>query len=172
MKKHKLNKLLISLVMLFVFFIMIADANAQEKDSTDIYHKIKKKAYKRNLTTLLYNSIFVEPAAKEYPIEPATKEKNVNPYLKQKSKIIRNINISVYNPFGHKVEDTTLRLSNFLENIANHIHITSRHWIITNRLLFKNNDTLNPLALSETERLLRLADFINDAKIYVVDTLN
>ena len=158
--------------MLFVFFIMIADANAQEKDSTDIYHKIKKKAYKRNLTTLLYNSIFVEPAAKEYPIEPATKEKNVNPYLKQKSKIIRNINISVYNPFGHKVEDTTLRLSNFLENIANHIHVTTRHWIITNRLLFKNNDTLNPLVLSETERLLRSADFINDAKIYVVDTLN
>lgn len=158
--------------MLFVSFMMTANATAQENDSTDIYHKIKKRAYKRNLTTLLYHSIFVEPQPKEYPIEPATKEKNVNPYLKQKNKIIRNINISVYNPFGHKVEDTTLRLDNFLENIANQIHITTRHWIITNRLLFKNNDTLNPLALSETERLLRLADFINDAKIYVVDTLN
>jgi hypothetical protein len=172
MNKQKKQKLLIGLVVLLVVFLSNAKAIAQKKDSTDIYLKIKDKAYKRNLTTLLYHAIFAEPQLKENTSEKVSIPKNVSPYLKQKDKIIRNINISVYNPFGHKVEDTTLRLDNFLENIANHLHITTRHWIIINRLLFKNNDTLNPLALSETERLLRLADFINDAKIYVVDTLN
>ena len=138
MNKQKMQKLLIRLVILIVVFLINASAIAQKKDSTDIYLKIKDKAYKRSFTTWMYHAVFVDPEPKEYPIDPATKEKNVNPYLKQKDKIIRNINISVYNPFGHKVEDTILRIDNVLENIANHIHITTRHWIIINRLLFKN----------------------------------
>lgn len=172
MSKHKLYNILLQIIFVLISFVYSNSAFSQNKDSTDIYQKIKKKAYNRNFTTWMYNAVFVDPEPKEYPIEPATKEKNVNPYLKHKDKIIRNITISVYNPFGHKVEDTILKLENVLENIANHIHITSRHWIITNRLLFKNNDTLNPLAISETERLLRQADFINDANIFIVDTLN
>ena len=138
MPKHKLHKILLQLIFVLISFVFKNREFSQKKDSSDIYQKIKKKAYKRNFTTWMYHAVFVDPEPKEYPIEPATKEKNVNPYLKQKDKIIRNINISVYNPFGHKVEDTILRIDNVLENIANHIHITTRHWIIVNRLLFKN----------------------------------
>lgn len=172
MTGHKSYKILSSGIILFFLFVSFNNTFAQKKDSTDIYDKIKNAAYKRTLTTWIYNAIFVDPSPMEYPIEPAAKKKRVNPYLKHKNQIIRNINITVYNPFGHKVEDTILRLDNFLENVANHIHINTRHWIITNRLLFKNNDTLNALALSETERLLRQAPFINDARIYITKTSN
>ncbi len=160
------------ITLLLFYFILFNTAFAQKKDSADIYKKIRDAAYKRTFTTWMYHAVFVDPAPIEYPVEPAVKQKNVNPYLKHKDRIIRNINITVYNPFGHKVQDTVLRIDNFLENIANHIHINTRHWIIVNRLLFKNNDTLNPLALSETERLLRQAEFINDARIYIPDSLN
>lgn len=159
-------------IILILTLVCSTASFAQESDSTNIYKKIRDAAYKRTLTTWIYHAIFVDPAPKEYPKEPEAPEKNVNPYLQHKDQIIRNINITVYNPFGHKVEDTILRLDNFLENVANKVHITTRKWIITNRLLFKNNDTLNALALSETERLLREASFINDARISVIDTMN
>lgn len=160
-------------VTLLVFYLFYTNLGfAQKKDSTSVYDKIRDEAYKRTFTTWIYHAIFVDPSPIDYPVAPEAKYKNVNPYLKHKNQIIRSINITVYNPFGHKVQDTVLRIDNFLENIANHVHINTRRWIIINRLLFKNNDTLNPLALSETERLLRQADFINDARIYISDTLN
>lgn len=153
------------------FFILIGQGViAQNGDSTKIYNKIREVALKRTFTTWIYHAIFVEPAPIEYPIEPEVKRKQVNPYLKEKDQIIRNINITVYNPFGHKVGDSISHLDNFLENTANHVHINTRHWIIINRLLFKKNDTLNALELSETERLLRQAEFINDARVYVTHT--
>ncbi len=160
-------------VTLFLFCLFFMNSIfSQKKDSSDIYEKIRDAAYKRTFTTWIYHAVFVDPAPIEYPVEPAVKQKNVNPYLKHKNRIIKNIKITVYNPFGHKVQDTVLRIDNFLENVANRVHINTRHWIIVNRLLFKNNDTLNPLALSESERLLRQAEFINDARIYIPDTLN
>lgn len=152
--------------------ILCATLQAQEGDSAQIYKKIKKVAEKRTLTSWIYQAIFTEPSPREYPSEPSAPEKHVNPYIKQKDRIIRKVNITVYNPFGHKVQDSTKKFDRFLENSANHLHISTRKWIIINRLLFKEYDTLSPLALSETERLLRIADFINDAKVYVSDTLN
>lgn len=160
----------VTLFLIYLFFN--SSFFAQNNDSLNIYEKIRDVAYKRTFTTWIYHAIFVDPAPIDYPVAPEAKEKNVNPYLKHKDQIIRSIKITVYNPFGHKVQDTLLRIDNFLENIANRVHINTRHWIIVNRLLFKNNDTLNPLALSETERLLRQAEFINDARIYVTDNLN
>lgn len=171
MGPHKTyHPVVFSLIALFLFE---GSSYAQQGDSALIYDKIKAAASKRTLTTWIYQAIFVDPAPKEYPIAPEEPERNVNPYLKHNNKIIRSVKIAVYNPFGHKVIDDSIKhVSNVLENIANHVHINTRQWIITNRLLFKENDTLNPLALSETERLLRQTDFINDARIYTNDSLN
>lgn len=141
---------------------------SQKKDSLKVYKKIKKWAYKHKLGIWAYDAIFVEPAAKEYPIQPASKEqKNVNPYLKYKGKTIRNINITVYDPFGHNVADTVLHNINSVQRFGNNLHITTRHFVIINKLLFKNNTPVKPLELSETERNLRQAVFISDARIYI-----
>ncbi|HRH10150.1 MAG TPA: hypothetical protein PLU73_01480 [Bacteroidia bacterium] len=166
--KYKLLEFRI-FILLFISFTCL---NAQEGDSAKIYKKIKKFSERRTLTTWMYDAIFTEPSPEEYPVEPTAPEKHVNPFIKQKDRIIRKVNITVYNPFGHKVQDSVRKFDRFLENSANHLHISTRKWIIINRLLFKEYDTLSPLALSETERLLRVADFINDAKVYVTDTLN
>jgi hypothetical protein len=169
---YRSNELLNRVTFLLFFLLFFNGAFAQEKDSANIYEKIREAAYKRTFTTWLYHAIFVDPAPIEYPVAPEAKEKHVNPYLKHKDQIIRNINISVYNPFGHKVQDTISHIDNILENVANHVHITTRHWIVNNRLLFKKNDTLNALTLSESERLLRSAEFISDARIYVTKIKN
>lgn len=144
-----------------------------EKDSLRIYKKIKHFAYRRKTTSWIYDAIFKDPEPKEYPILPAShEEKNVNPYLKYQHKIIRNINITVYDPFGHSVQDTLPRNTNKVEKLGNRIHITTRRFVIVNRLLFKRNDSIDALALSETERILRQMTYVNDARIVIVELRN
>lgn len=168
------NRLLCRTLCLFMlFFCVPALLCAQHdtlrgKDSLKFYKKIKKFAYKRKLTKMAYDAVFVEPKPLEYPKEPASKEgKVVNPYLKYEHKIIRNIRIKVYDPFGYSVTDTVPRKINSLERAGNRAHVTTRKWIIINKLLFKENKPVNPLELSETERVLREARYINDVSIFI-----
>jgi hypothetical protein len=156
--------------MLFSLFILFSSAQPQD-DSLRIYRKIKKAAYKYRLTRMAYDAVFVDPEPKEYPKEPASgEEKRVNPYLLFPGKIIRNINIEVLDPFGYSVNDTTRRKVNGIQQLGNHFHVTTRHWIIRNRLLFDETDSINPLALSESERILREAGFVNDARVFISPT--
>jgi hypothetical protein len=154
---------------LCLLIILCASAHGQLRDSTAIYKKIKAVASKNKWTNILYQSVFVDPKPEEYPVQPAQKEgKTVNPYLKYQGAIIRNIYINVYDPFGKTVHDTLDHPVNSLEKWGNRSHITTRRWVINNKLLFKKQDTLNALAISETERLLRQAVYVSDAKIFLV----
>lgn len=141
------------------------------KDSLLLYKKIKHWAYKRKLTTLAYDAVFVDPEPKEYPTQIASKEeKNVNPYLKYEGKVIKDIKVTVYDPFGHNVNDTLAHNINASQRFGNRLHFKTRKFVVINKLLFKKNDTLNPLSLSETERVLRQAVFVNDARVYISES--
>jgi hypothetical protein len=144
---------------------------AQKKDSLAIYKKLKKFAAKHHLTQMMYEAVFVEPKPMEYPAKPASKEeKIVNPYLKYSNRVIRKINITVLDPFGYSVTDTTRKKINTSEKLGNHWHVTTRRWVIANKLLFKKNDALDALSLSETERLIRQSVYVNDARIFISET--
>lgn len=150
---------------------MCCTLHSQTKDSLRLYKKIKKIAYKHRFTTWAYKAIFVDPQPMEYPKDPASKEeKNVNPHLKYSGRTIRKINIQVYDPFGYTVGDTVPAHVNWPEKVGNRAHVTTRDWIIRNKLLFKENDTIGALQLSETERLLRQAEYVNDARIFITPT--
>jgi hypothetical protein len=158
----------------FAFTLFSFHGYSQKKDTTNLkdslllYKKIKHWAYKHKLTTLAYDAVFVDPEPKEYPTQVASKEeKNVNPYLKYEGKVIKDIRIVVYDPFGHNVNDTLTHNINASQRFGNRMHITTRKFVVINKLLFKKNDTINPLSLSETERVLRQAVFVNDARIYI-----
>src|ERR1700751_3897237 len=123
---------------------------AQKKDSLAIYKKIKKFAGRHHLTQMMYEAVFVEPKPVEYPTKPASKEgKIVNPYLKYSNRIIRKINITVQDPFGYSVNDTVRKNINTSEKLGNHWHVTTRRWVIANKLLFKKNDVVDALSISE-----------------------
>lgn len=146
---------------------------AIEDDTLKFYRKIKHFAQKNHYLELLYEATFRNPEPKPYVEEPESKEeKNVNPFIAYQRQVIRNIDIIVYDPFGHSVNDTIYRKVDYSQRAGNIAHMRSRRWVISNRLLFKKNDTINPLAISETERLLRSAVFINDAKITIESTGN
>lgn len=168
------HKLLRRFLCFLIALLTVVTAPAQhkkteeEKDSLKFYRKIKTFAYKRKLTRMAYDAVFVDPKPVEYPKEPAsTEEKIVNPYLKYEGKVIRHIRINVYDPFGYSITDTVPRKITRLEHAGNRAHTTTRKWIIVNKLLFEENKPLNPLELSETERVLREARYINDVTIFI-----
>lgn len=182
---HAFNPKLIHRIILLAFafslfsFYSYAQKHTPKKDTTNVkdslllYKKIKHWAYKRKLTTLAYDAVFVDPEPKEYPTQVASKEeKNVNPYLKYEGKVIKDIKITVYDPFGHNVNDTLTHNINASQRFGNRLHITTRKFVVINKLLFKKNDTINPLSLSETERVLRQAVFVNDARVYISESTN
>ncbi len=171
--------LTIKIAMVILFSIFSNWSLAQKKDtlqtpdSLRFYKKIKHFAYKYKFTSLLYDATFVDPDPKEYPVQPTSKEKkNVNPYLKYQGRIIKEIKVTVFDPFGHTVNDTIERNINKLQHFGNKTHITTRRFVILNKLLFKKDDPINALSLSESERTLRGTVFVSDARIYITESKN
>lgn len=155
-------------VLFLVVQVLCADVSAQTNDSVSVYEKIKKFSSRSKITTWMYYAIFVDPKPQAYPTQPASsEEKNVNPYLVFEGKPIKKISVTVYDPFGHSVNDTIVRNINQFEKLANRAHLTTRHWVIRNKLLFKENEEVNALSISESERLLRQSVFVSDARIFV-----
>ncbi len=156
-------------ILIIPLLLAFHQPRCQEKDSTDLYKKIKAAASKRKFTRLLYDAVFVEPKAQAYPLPASGGEKMVNPYITHEGKIIRRISITSYDPFGYSVADTVPRAVKPMERFGNKLHISTRHWVIGNKLLFEEGDTVNALSLSESERLLRQSGYLNDARVSVKD---
>jgi hypothetical protein len=152
----------------------IDDLFAQERDTLDFYKRIRKSAYKRKATKLLYQAIFVDPVPQQYEDKPLSDEqKQTDPNGRYEGKIIKDIRVIVYDPFGYSVNDTFTRNINKLQKAGNSVHITTRQRVIRNMLLIRIHDTIALIRLTESERLVRQAGYINDARITVIgDTLS
>ncbi len=161
--------LLICITLLFALnaFAQKQNDSLLKKDTLALYKKIKKVAYKHKATTLLYHAIFVDPVS-SYEEKPLSdQQKKEDPNLKFKGKIIRKITIVVLDPFGYYVNDTSKKNANLLQKLGNKYHVTTHRRIIRNLLLFKPNDTLDLIKISESERLIRGIGYVNDARIYI-----
>lgn len=88
-------------------------------------------------------------------------------YEKHNYKIVRNIEIRTLDPLGYSINDTARVPRNFMEKAGNSLHVKTGRSLIRNKLLFRKNDPLEPLALVESERLLRQTEYLLDARIVV-----
>jgi hypothetical protein len=91
------------------------------------------------------------------------------PYEGFDGKVIRDIEVRVLDAFGWSIHNPDKKPKSLLEKGGNFIHIKSQRWIIRNKLLFRRGERLNSLKVSESERLLRQANFIYDARIIIKD---
>lgn len=156
-------------ILCFLLLFTAAPLVAQNHDTLAFYKRIKKKAYKHKFTKYLYHAVFVDPSPKRYERKPLSdKQYKENPYFNHKGKIIRKIYVNVYDPFGYAVNDTFRKDINKLQEAGNTLHVTTRQWVIRNLLLFKEQDTVDVLSITESERILREVGYINDARIYLM----
>ncbi len=85
-----------------------------------------------------------------------------NPYT---GKIIRNIKIQVLKPMGPTISDTNLPVITSWAKAINKSHFSANKYILERKLLFKVNDTVNPLELVENARELAGLPYLQDATI-------
>lgn len=164
--------LLLPSLSLITFLLLCPCAQAQT-DSTGFYHKLNKKADRHKLTRWIFDAVFVDPD--NIPVEEDSviiahsirSLKVENPYLKYQGKPIRSLRIEVLDPFGNSVHDTFKRPTEGIQRIGNRLHITTRERVIRNLLLFREGDRVDAIRLSESERLLRTAPYVNDARVFV-----
>jgi hypothetical protein len=93
-----------------------------------------------------------------------------NNFASYRGKIIRNIYFNRLNVFGTQIDDTTVSTSMKLIRFANRAHFKTREWVIKQALFFRENDTINAYKMVENERYLRSLAFIQDARLYVINT--
>jgi len=141
---------------------------AQKPDTLDFYYRLENKADKHKITSWMYDAIFtdLDNVSEEDTVIYVKSTKTQNPFLKYKGKVIRNIKVISLDPFGYSVNDTT-QTEKGPERFGNSFHMTTRKYVIRNLLLFHKNDEVDPLELSESERILRLYPYVNDARIYI-----
>ena len=179
MSQKKFNRYVLKYI-LFGFLLLTAYGSMAQhedslpvKDTLRLYKQIKKISNRHKLTRELYRAVFVDPAPRSYEEKPLSDQQKVeDPNAKFVGKYIHEIYVQVFDPFGYSVNDTTRKTTNPFQKLGNKYHITTRHRIILNLLLFKPDDTVDLLKFSESERILREARYINDARIYIIKALD
>ena len=142
-------------------------AAAQTDSVPALYRDIHEYSLKHKVTRWIYSGLFVEPkAAEEAPIA-APRSERVDPFKIYKGKIVRHIDVRSQDPFGFSVDDTAQAPVNVLQTWGNRLHRKTRPRVIRNLLLVKAMQPLDPLQVSESERVLRASPFVNDARILV-----
>ena len=161
-------------LLLKVFLVLISCnlAVAQEndtikKDSLKIYHDIKEVAKKRKATYWVYKVIFKDPTSITPDKVEQKQKKEKDKYKSYSGKIIRKIEFVSLDPFGTQLNDTLAYSENPIEKFGNIFHIATKSFAINNNLLFKQGDRIDPLKIKESERILRQAEYIREAKIDV-----
>ena len=133
----------------------------QPQDSTNIYNKIETFSKKGKFTKFLHKLIFKSNDQKPRK----TKKIDTVDYSVYKGKTIRSIEIEVMDPFGFSFTNPEERANSWVEKFGNQVHLKSKKFTIRNLLLFKADESLDPLAVRESERLIRSQNYIRSVRI-------
>lgn len=136
------------------------DSTARTDTSIGIIEEVKEFSQKDNIFSKLLRNIFVEDDYDEEDIKEH--ERVQRTYI---NRYIRNINITVLDVFGPSIRFPDRDAKSLVQKAGNALHITTRVWLIRNRLLFSKGERLSVYGLTESERLLRESGYVYDARI-------
>lgn len=92
-------------------------------------------------------------------------------FEKYQGKIVRNIHIQTYDPFGYSIHDSTKVPHKQVEKIGNRLHLKTKQFTVRSLLQFKRNQPLDSIKLKESERLLRAERYIRRVSVKPVEIL-
>ena len=137
----------------------------EQKDTSIFYTNLQKKAWKNKFFTELHRLVFISVDT-SYQIK-VPEESHIR-FIKYKGKYIRSINFISLDVFGQSVNDTTQKLSSWIENVSNKMHIYTRSSVLRKLLLQKEGDAINPFLMAENEHIIRDLPFIRDVKFIIL----
>lgn len=137
-----------------------------EADSVAIYRKLHTYSEKHKVARWIYEGIFVAPTnAEKEQIPTKNAPERIDPFRKYKGKIIRHIEVIVNDPFGYSVDDTAQAPTSRLQRIGNALHLKTHARVVRGLLLMREGERVDPLKLTESERLLRASPVVNAARV-------
>ncbi len=137
------------------------------KNQEEILSKVDQYTHKSNILSRILSG-FLTFEKKEINSNNLSQEKfTFQPYEDFKDKLISKISIQVISPFGVNVLEPDSSAKKWVQKAGNFFHINTQKIIIKNILLFHENEKLNPLSISESERYIRQTEYIYDTKIYI-----
>ena len=167
------------LFFLLGLFLSLNTFSQHERDTLDkpirsqdkILESVQKISSKKNLIGEALRN-FVTFEKKDAGSQNLSKETfTYNQYEPFKGRVIRKIKIKVLDPFGQNVLLPDSAPPQWLQKAGNFFHIKTQQFIIGNALLFKKGQRVDPVKISETERIIRQIGYIYDAKI-TLDSLS
>ena len=154
-------------VLLFICFQnqVRAQTDTVKKDSLDKgYKKIENYSNRGKFSKFLYKLVF-KPTNKLADQRSSQTQFSQNNYAIFQGKIIRNVNIETFDPFGNSLTDSLRKPQNAFEKTGNFLHVKSREFNIRNLLLIKKNQPFDSLLFLESERLIRSQRFVRRIQI-------
>ncbi|RAJ10935.1 hypothetical protein LX64_00542 [Chitinophaga skermanii] len=155
-------------------------AQHPDRDTVPVEQKQKKRWFRKvnDYVDSLKNRRFRDSVlrkiskANEPPKpEDSSMYKSEKYFTEHTGKVIRRIIYRQLKVFGPgSINDTTFTTNMKLIKMANKLHYNSHIWLIRQNLFFRERDTVNAFELAENERYLRSRPFIQDARIYVVNS--
>ncbi|MBP6312118.1 MAG: hypothetical protein KA408_07615 [Flavobacteriales bacterium] len=157
-------------VFLITLLTIPIHAYAQE-DSLRIYHQIDSMTEKSKVLNWLYDQVFIrQPTTDttEAVARTTGPQHGADRYERFRGRHIRTIEIHILEPFGTDLYDTARVQNKALERFGNKVHVLTRPYLLRRTLVLNEGDLLDPLRVSESERLLRNSPMVNDARIRVI----
>ena len=111
------------------------------------------------------DSAELEVARSEQGPAPERSDRNFLPYA---GKRVRTVLVTSLDVFGPSLDDTNQVTKSGLARFLNHLNFQTRKTTIRRNLLFREGDAIDPFRLADSERILRNLEFIQDARIVVV----
>ncbi|MEQ9404617.1 MAG: hypothetical protein RIM99_13580 [Cyclobacteriaceae bacterium] len=127
------------------------------------YKNLEGSMSKGKISSLIYEQLFKNKNG----IKPHDEESSGQRFIAYENDTIKHIKYKYLKVFGSDINDTTINNPNRWTSILNKSHIHTRKWVVRKNLLFKVDDTIDPDALVNSERLLRRLDYVKDARIFV-----
>lgn len=158
-----------SVILFLIFYLINLDAFSQNKenefhDSSFVYKKIEEFSSKRRVTRLLYGLVF-RPVNPKPVSTPAKAKKIINQpvhYADFEGRIIRDIHIITYDPFGYDPKDTSVTPHMIVPKAGNAVHIKTWPMKIRNIMIVKKYDTFDSLRIKESDRLIRSQPYVRE----------
>src|SRR5688572_14094525 len=169
------NWYVILLLMVFLTAGQTAFAQVSEEDlegfdeppdTADFYKRLYKYSKNKKFLYFIYKGVFNPPVKKSSKKVVKKVKDELRPDIYE-GRVIRKINIVVLEPFGTSLTDASRTPHSFIQKSGNALHALTNGSTIRNLLLIKKNETLDPLEITESERLLRATGYIRDARIKV-----
>ncbi len=161
------------LVILMVVFPGWAFAQVPGNDTLGFYRSIYDYSKDKKALYFIYRAVFNVP---KNPVKAThdIRDKDDERYHAFEGVKIRSVRVETLEPFGESLTDTTRRARSLFQKTGNALHFRTRSSVIRNYLLFEEGDMIDPLMISESERLIRSSGFIRDVLIefYNYDTLS